>query len=73
MALAALTDGALRRFLKFVLKRSIGKYLQSELDLEQLEVELGSGRLELRNALLNCETINAALVRGLWGGRTALH
>jgi hypothetical protein len=57
-------DWALRRVLKFVLKRSLGRYLQTDLDLEQLDVQLGSGAVELRNALLNCDSINQRLVGG---------
>jgi autophagy-related protein 2 len=56
-------DWALRRVLKFVLKRSVGRYLQNDLDLEQLDVQLGTGAIELRNALLNCDSINERLVR----------
>lgn len=55
-------DWALKRLLKFLLKRNIGRYLESELDLEQLDVELGTGRLELRNVLLACDAINTDLV-----------
>ena len=55
-------DALVKRFLKFVLKRSLGTYLESELDLEQLDVELGTGRLELRNVLLNCANVNKELV-----------
>ncbi|KIZ05135.1 hypothetical protein MNEG_2829, partial [Monoraphidium neglectum] len=54
-------DWALRRVLKFVLKRSVGKFLQTDLDLEQLDVQLGTGAVELRNVLLNCNTINQRL------------
>lgn len=56
-------DWALRRVLKFVLKRSLGRYLQTELDLDQLDVQLAAGAVELRSVLLNCDTISAALVR----------
>jgi hypothetical protein len=61
-------DWALRRVLKFVLKRSVGRYLQTELDLEQLDVQLGCGAVELRNVLLNCDSINQRLVIGMRGG-----
>lgn len=55
-------DWALKKLLKFILKRNIGRYLDSELDLDQLDVELGTGRLELRNVLLACDSINTDLV-----------
>lgn len=57
------TDWALKRVLKFLLGRSLGKYLKTELDLEQLDVQLGTGTLELRNVVLNCANINEQLVR----------
>ena len=58
------TDWALKRVLKFALKRNLGRFLRTELDLEQLDVQLGTGTLELRSVLLNCEQLNRALVRG---------
>lgn len=57
-----MADWALKRVLKFVLKRSLGRYLTNEVDLSQLDVQLGSGTLELRDVLLNCEHINQQLV-----------
>lgn len=59
------TDWALKRVLKFVLKKSIGRYLQSEPDLEQLDVQLSTGTFELRNVLLKCEAVNSELVRAV--------
>jgi hypothetical protein len=55
-------DWILKRLLKFLLKRSLGKYLRTELDLEQLDVKLDSGFVELKNVLLDCEALNADLV-----------
>ncbi len=56
------TDWALKRVLKFVLKKSLGRFLHSEPDLEQLDVQLSSGIFELRNVLLNCQAVNEQLV-----------
>jgi autophagy-related protein 2 len=56
------TDWALKRVLKFALKRNLGRFLQTELDLEQLDVQLGTGTLELRSVLLDCEQLNKQLV-----------
>jgi autophagy-related protein 2 len=58
------TDWALKRVLKFVLKKSVGRFLHSEPDLEQLDVQLSSGTFELRNVLLNCQAVNEQLVSG---------
>ncbi|CAI5742509.1 unnamed protein product [Hyaloperonospora brassicae] len=57
-----LTDPALKRLYKFVLKRMIGRFLAAdELDLDQLDVHLRSGRLELCDLLLNADVLNAEL------------
>ncbi|RLN63319.1 hypothetical protein BBP00_00004244 [Phytophthora kernoviae] len=57
-----LTDPALKRLYKFVLKRMIGRFLAvGELDLDQLDVHLRSGRLELCDLLLNADVLNAEL------------
>ena len=47
-----------KRFYKFVLKKVIGGFLKHELDLDQLEVGLSSGVLELRDLELNVDTLN---------------
>jgi hypothetical protein len=62
------TDWVLKRVLKTLLKKSIGRFLHSEPDLDQLDVQLSTGTFELRNVLLNCDSVNAQLVRGLAGG-----
>ncbi|DAZ97573.1 TPA: hypothetical protein N0F65_005545 [Lagenidium giganteum] len=55
-----LTDPALKRLYKFVLKRLIGRFLaDDEIDLDQLDVHLGAGRIELCDLLLNADVINA--------------
>jgi hypothetical protein len=57
-----LTDPALKRLYKFVLKRMIGRFLAAdELDLDQLDVHLRSGRLELCDLLLDADVLNAEL------------
>lgn len=58
------TDWALKRVLKFVLKKSVGRFLHSEPDLEQLDVQLSSGTFELRSVLINCQVLNEQLVSG---------
>ena len=58
-------DWLLKRFLKFLLKRSLGRYLRTDLDLEQLELKLDIGCLELKNVLIDCDAVNADLVRVL--------
>lgn len=56
------TSWALKRLLKFVLKRNLKQWIQTELDLEQLDVQLGQGLLELKEVVLNTDYINERLV-----------
>lgn len=53
-----LTDLGLRRLFKFVLKRSIGKYLSDELLLDQLHVHCREGIVKVNNLQLNCTLLN---------------
>lgn len=55
------TDWALRRLLKFALRRWLRKWF--EIDLDQLSVQLGSGRVEFKDVLLNIDQLNERLVR----------
>ena len=62
---SGLSDFFLRKAFKFALKRNLGKYLASELDPNQLDVQLGQGTIELRQLLLNGNELNAQLVSQL--------
>lgn len=48
----------MKRVYKFLLKRLLGRLLVNEIDLEQLEVQLGAGTLELRDLLLDTDYLN---------------
>ena len=61
-AFSGLSDFFLRKAFKFALKRNLGKYLASELDPNQLDVQLGQGTIELKQLLLNCSELNQQLV-----------
>lgn len=61
--LSGLSDFLLRKAFKFVLKRNLGRYLASELDFNQLDVQLGQGTIELRQLLLDCTELTEQLVR----------
>jgi hypothetical protein len=50
-----ITDLVLRRIYKFLLKRTIGKYLQGELLIEQLVVESREGVVTLHDIRLNID------------------
>ena len=59
---SGLSDFFLRKAFKFVLKRNLGRYLASELDFNQLDVQLGQGTIKLRQLLLNCTELTDQLV-----------
>ena len=56
------TDWALKRIAKFLLKRHLGRLLHGDLDLDTLDIALGSGSLSLRSLLLDCDYINTQLL-----------
>ncbi|CAG8532578.1 11151_t:CDS:10 [Dentiscutata erythropus] len=47
-----------KRLLKFLLKRALGQFLAEELDLDNLEVQLGNGLIQLKELQLNVEVLN---------------
>ncbi|KAI8916922.1 hypothetical protein DFJ77DRAFT_324944 [Powellomyces hirtus] len=47
-----------KRLLKFLLKRAIGQFLASEIDLDKLDVEFGRGQVSLHDLELNLEVLN---------------
>jgi autophagy-related protein 2 len=49
---------ATKRVCKFFMKRLLGRILRSELDLEQLDVQLGSGTIQLKDLALNTDYLN---------------
>eukprot|EP00798_Chlamydomonas_sp_ICE-L_P008287 gene8287-1558_t len=64
--LGGASDWALKKFIKFSLSRCLGRYLQSDLDTGQIDFELSSGKLELRDVLLDCGAINEDLALHGW-------
>ena len=50
-----------KRFYKFMLKRLIGHLLEDELNLQQLDVQIGSGTVELRDLKLSSVALNNML------------
>ncbi|CAG8650341.1 11792_t:CDS:2, partial [Cetraspora pellucida] len=47
-----------KRLLKFLLKRALGQFLAEELDLDNLEVQLGNGLIHLKELQLNVDVLN---------------
>lgn len=54
----ALPKNIQKRLYKFVLRRAIGQFLQNELDLENFDIALMNGNLELRDLDLNLQVID---------------
>jgi hypothetical protein len=52
------SDATLRRLFKFVLKRVLGKYLDEDVVLDQIQVQSRKGTVAISNLLLNVAVIN---------------
>ncbi|KAL9275212.1 Autophagy-related protein [Drosera capensis] len=52
---------AMRRVLKFVLKKKLGRFLLGDIDLDQLDVQLSEGTVRLKDLALNVDHINDKL------------
>jgi autophagy-related protein 2 len=52
---------ATRQVVKFFLKRLLGRILRNNLDLEQLDVQLGWGTVQLKDLVLNTDYFNDQL------------
>ncbi|KAH9843042.1 uncharacterized protein C8Q71DRAFT_735660 [Rhodofomes roseus] len=61
----SLPSGIQRRFISFALKRSLGHLLKpGQLDLQQVDSQIGSGYVQIRDLELNNDAINS-LISGL--------
>ncbi|KAH9935004.1 uncharacterized protein B0H18DRAFT_1082721 [Fomitopsis serialis] len=61
----SLPSGIQRRFISFALKRSLGHLLKpGQLDLQQVDSQIGSGYVQIRDLELNNDAINS-LIAGL--------
>ena len=54
------TDALQKRVVKFLLKRTVGQFLASEIELDQVDVQLGDGRIHLHNLALDVEVRGAS-------------
>ncbi|KAG0629237.1 hypothetical protein M758_1G087800 [Ceratodon purpureus] len=74
-----ISQWATKRVCKFAMKHLLGRILRSELDLEQLDVQIGSGTIHLKELALNTTYFNdqlgdtspVVLKEGLVGSVTA--
>ncbi len=61
-----------KRVIKFAFKRSLGRLLKGDVDLEQMDVQLSTGRLELRDVLLNVDHINESFLVWVFARKNVL-
>ena len=59
--ISRLSTSAQRRVYRALLCRAIGRYLEGDLALEQLDVHLRAGTIDLRGLTLNVDAVNAML------------
>eukprot|EP00903_Cladosiphon_okamuranus_P020010 g18380.t1 len=51
-----LTNPTLKKLYRFVLKRLVGRFLDDDISLEQIDVRLGAGRVELTDLNINAQS-----------------
>lgn len=49
---------AMKRLFKFVLKKKLGQFILGEIDLDQLDVQLRAGTIQLFDLALNVDFLN---------------
>lgn len=55
---AILSRFAAKRLCKFLLKKKLGQFIHGDIDLDQLDVQLSAGLLQLTNLALNVDYLN---------------
>lgn len=55
---ALLSRWAIKRVCKFLLKKKLGNFIVGDIDLDQLDVQLGAGTIQLSDLALNVDYIN---------------
>ena len=49
---------AVKRLCKFLLKKKLGQFLLGEIDIDQLDVQLADGTIQLNDLALNVDFLN---------------
>ncbi|KAJ2725550.1 autophagy- protein 2 [Coemansia sp. Benny D115] len=57
----AVSNSLQKRLVKYLLRRTVGQFLKTELDDENLDVQLSGGQLRLKNVQLSEEALNDAI------------
>lgn len=60
-ALSEAFRAPMKRFYKFVLKRLIGKFLSKDFDVDQLDIQLSQGSVELQDLSLDVTVLNQVI------------
>lgn len=55
---AMLSRWAIKRLFKFLLKKKLGQFILGDIDLDQLEVQLSAGTIQLSDLALNVDYLN---------------
>ncbi|EIW70236.1 hypothetical protein TREMEDRAFT_30206 [Tremella mesenterica DSM 1558] len=50
-----------RRFLSFILKRTLGRFIKAGLDVDQIQAQIGEGKIEIESLELDHEEINSLI------------
>lgn len=58
-----ISDWVFRRVIKLFLKKNLAHLFATEVDVEQLEVQIENGVVEMRDCLLDPSFLNSKLVR----------
>eukprot|EP00268_Persea_americana_P033736 TRINITY_DN33367_c0_g1_i1.p1 TRINITY_DN33367_c0_g1~~TRINITY_DN33367_c0_g1_i1.p1 ORF type:complete len:2069 (+),score=417.13 TRINITY_DN33367_c0_g1_i1:91-6297(+) len=58
---AMLSRSVIRRLCKFLLKKKLGEFICGDIDLDQLDVQLGEGTIQLKDLALNVDYLNQKL------------
>lgn len=56
-----LSRWAIKRICKFLLKKKLGDYILGDIDLDQLDVQLREGKIQLNDLALNVDFVNRKL------------
>lgn len=53
---------AAKRLCKFLLKKKLGQFLLGEIDIDQLDVQLSQGTVQLNDLALNVDFLNQKVI-----------
>lgn len=59
---ATFSRWALKRVCKFFLKKKLGQFILGEIDLDQLDVQLSQGTIQLSDLALNVDFVNSKVL-----------